>query len=126
MNNQYSISTINKIGYKSGNVGINQHQNNESFHQVFQKVISKKESIKFSKHAAQRLEEQNINLSTDEVNRLNKAMDMADSKGIRDTLIIIRDIALIANVKSRTIITATTEQRLKNNIFTNIDGAIIL
>jgi len=126
MGNTYQVSNINKVGYNNANTTISHNRNHQSFQQVFKDIVSKNSDVKFSKHATQRLEDRNINLSRDEIVKINKAIDLADSKGIKDTLIIIKDIALIANVKNKTIITAATEEGLKENVFTNIDGAVIL
>lgn len=88
--------------------------------------VSSEQSIKFSKHALNRLEERSINLSTDEIAKISKAVNQAEGKGIRDALILMGDKAFIANVKSRTIVTAAADQNLKENVFTNIDGAVII
>ena len=68
----------------------------------------------------------NVKLSQNDIDNINKAVEKAAKKGVKDTLIILGSTALIANVKSKTIITAATEESLKDNIFTNIDGAIII
>lgn len=88
--------------------------------------ISSEQSIKFSKHAMNRLEERDIKLSTDEITKISNAVNQAEGKGIRDALILMGDKAFIANVKSRTIVTAAADQNLKDNVFTNIDGAVII
>lgn len=88
--------------------------------------VSSEKSIKFSKHALNRLEERDIQLSNDDIAKITNAVQQAEGKGIRDALILMGDKAFIANVKSRTIVTATAEQNLKDNVFTNIDGAVII
>lgn len=95
-----------------------------SFKDVLQKQISSNGNIKFSKHALQRLEQRKIQLSTQEVNKLHNAINKAAEKGIKETLIIMDNKAFIASVPNRTVITAATGNQLKENVFTNIDGAI--
>lgn len=90
------------------------------------KQISNKESVKFSKHAINRLSERDITLTSEELEKINQAVNQAEGKGIREALILMDDKIFIANVKSRTIVTAADEKHLKENVFTNIDGAVII
>ena len=98
----------------------------ESFDEILKKQITAERGLKFSKHAQERLQRRNIVLSNEDLNNINSAVEKAAEKGIKDTLIIMGNTALIANVRNRTVITATTEESLKDNIFTNIDGAVII
>ncbi|HKL41029.1 MAG TPA: TIGR02530 family flagellar biosynthesis protein, partial [Clostridia bacterium] len=99
--------------------------NNKSFKEVLDQ-ISKKDKVIFSKHAIQRLEKRNINLSTDDINQISDAVNKAKAKGVKEALIILRDNAFITSIKNNTVITATTGEDLKENVFTNIDGAVII
>lgn len=101
-------------------------RHNIGFEDILNEKIQQQGSIKFSKHAQERLISRNVKLSQNDIDNINKAVEKAAKKGVKDTLIILGSTALIANVKSRTIITAATEELLKDNIFTNIDGAIII
>jgi len=101
-------------------------QSGDKFSDVLQKTIQDKQSVKVSKHAEERLLKRELSLSPNDLKEIGKALDKADTKGIKDALIMMGDKALVANVKNRTIITAAAVQDLKDNIFTNIDGAIIL
>ncbi|HYF83051.1 MAG TPA: TIGR02530 family flagellar biosynthesis protein [Clostridia bacterium] len=97
-----------------------------SFDAVFQEELSKQSEVKFSKHALERLQSRNIKLSKEDLNKIDNAVNKAAEKGVKETLIIMGNSAFIANVKNKTIITAATEDNLKNNVFTNIDGAVII
>ncbi len=97
-----------------------------SFDAVFQEELSKQSEVKFSKHAMERLQARNIKLSKEDLNKIGDAVNKAAEKGVKETLIIMGNSAFIANVKNKTIITAATEDNLKNNVFTNIDGAVII
>ncbi len=102
-------------------------------HISFQEVLEKRSNqyspgseIKFSKHASQRLATRQISLSDNQVTRLQEGMQKADEKGIKDSLVIMDKLAFIVNVPSKTIVTAMDQTESKENIFTNIDGAVIV
>ena len=101
---------------------------NESvnFQILLQKEIQKNQNMKFSKHAIQRLEQRKIQLTKNEINKLGNAINKAAEKGIRETLIIMGNKAFIASVPNRTVITAAADNQLKENVFTNIDGAVFV
>lgn len=93
-----------------------------SFEKIFQKELHE---LKFSKHAKERLESRQIELSSTDVSKLESAVDRAELKGAQESLVLLRDIAFIVNVKNRTIITTIDNESLKQNVFTNIDSAVI-
>jgi flagellar operon protein len=80
--------------------------------------------VKFSAHAQERLTRRQ--LSPSEMLELSKAVDRAEEKGARESLVLLRDLALVVSIKNRTVITAVEGSRMKENIFTNIDSAVIL
>lgn len=82
--------------------------------------------LKFSHHAETRMEQRGIKLQPESLSRIMKAVDDAASKGAKDSLIVYRDIAMIVNVPSRTVVTAMDGNQMKSNVFTQIDSAIIL
>lgn len=98
----------------------------ESFDEILKKQIFKEENLKFSKHAQERLQRRNIVFTSQDLENISSAVEKAGEKGIKDTLIIMGNTALIANVRSKTVITATTEKSLRDKVFTNIDGAVII
>ena len=73
-----------------------------------------------------RLTQRNINLSDDQSMRLQKGIAAADSKGVNDSLVLVDDIAFIVNVPSKTVVTAMDQAETNSNVFTNIDGAVIM
>ena len=81
--------------------------------------------LKFSKHAVNRLAERNISLSEGQLARLKEGTDKASGKGIKEPLVLIDDMAFIVSTGSRTVITAMGSGNTEENIFTNIDGAVI-
>lgn len=84
------------------------------------------EELKFSKHAANRLVDRNISLSNDQIERLNGAKKMAEEKGIKESLVLVDSYAFIVNVPNNTVITALDKSETMDNVFTNIDGAVIV
>ena len=45
---------------------------------------------------------------------------------LRESLVIMDDLAFIVNTKSKTVVTAMDQNNSEDNIFTNIDGAVII
>ncbi len=84
------------------------------------------QGVKFSAHATQRLRERQIQFDPETLSRLSDAITKADGKGVQDTLVLTDKAALIVSVPSRTVITAMDRNHLSGNVFTNIDGAVIL
>ena len=95
-----------------------------SFDQVLNQTLG---GVKFSQHASQRLQTRNINLSNDQMNQLKSAVDKAAQKGARESLILMdNDLALVVSVTNRTVITAMDGASIRDNVFTNIDSAVIV
>lgn len=114
---------INETKLNKGIQKVNQSQG-PSFQDVLSNISSNE--LKFSKHAIERLQSRNINLSTNDIEQISKAVDKANEKGVRDALILMGNKAFVASVKNKTIITAASEEQLKDNVFTKIDGAVII
>lgn len=84
-------------------------------------------ALKFSQHATQRLQSRNINLNPEQMNQLKTAVDKAAQKGARESLILMNnDLALVVSVTNRTVITAMDGSSIRDNVFTNIDSAVIV
>lgn len=90
-----------------------------------EKVAASQAPLKFSAHAQTRLQSRNIPFGPGEVARLEAAVGKAQAKGARESLVLMDDVALVVSVKNRTVITAVDAASLKNNVFTNIDSAVI-
>ena len=98
-------------------------ENLVSFQEILQNKsqeqnVSGTQDLKFSKHAAVRLENRGIEL-TDGARK-------AGQKGIRDSLVIVDDLAFIVNVPNKTVVTAMNSRETEENVFTNINGAVIM
>lgn len=82
--------------------------------------------LKFSKHAQVRLTDRRIELSSEQLERLNDGARKAGQKGIRDSLVIVDSLAFIVNIPSHTVVTAMDSTETNENVFTNINGAVIM
>lgn len=92
----------------------------------FQEILEQKSSVKFSKHAAGRLMDRNISLTGEQLARLNDGAKKAEQKGIKDSLVIVDEFAFIVNVPNHTVVTAMHSAETTENVFTNINGAVIM
>ncbi|MCH8979627.1 MAG: hypothetical protein IH945_10360 [Armatimonadetes bacterium] len=92
--------------------------------QDFQSILA--DRLKLSAHAKTRLESREIALDADAWRRVMDGVDRAAAKGSRESLVMVDNVALIVSVKNRTVITAVDQTRLKENVFTNIDSAVIV
>ena len=95
----------------------------------FEEVLNMKKTtseLKFSKHADARLSERHINLTEEQLERLNEGAKKASQKGIGESLMIMDNLAFIVNIKNNTVVTAIDSKASEENIFTNIDGAVIV
>lgn len=125
------MKEINKVPAKAeqGMAGIGRRQGKSprpdktAFDRELQAV---EHGVKFSHHAAKRIEMRGVELSDSDMERLNNAVERMAEKGVRDALIWMKQTALVVSVKNRTVITAVDEESAKENIFTNIDSAAIL
>ena len=95
----------------------------KSFDEVLRGELDR---VKFSHHAQARLESRNIKLSDDDVKQLADAVDRASQKGSQDSLVVMKNLAFIVNVKNRTVVTAVDGDNLNENVFTNIDSAVLI
>jgi flagellar operon protein len=82
--------------------------------------------LKFSGHAQQRLASRQISLTQDDLQRIGDAVTRAAAKGSRESLVLTDKAALVVSVPNRTVITAVAPSQMKENIFTNIDSAVIV
>lgn len=95
-----------------------------SFKEIFKEKFRENE-VTFSKHANERISERNIDVSPEVTDKLNEALEQAKDKGLKNVLVMIDNQAFIVSTMSNKVITAVNSNELKENIFTNIDGAVI-
>lgn len=91
---------------------------------AFQSILQ--DQLKVSGHAATRLQSRNIELDGEQWQRVLDGVQKAADKGARESLVMVDDVALVVSVKNRTVITAVDEGSLRDQVFTNIDSAVIV
>lgn len=87
---------------------------------------TKPAELKISKHATERLMERNIHISDTEWAHVTDKVNEAKAKGVQDSLVLMEQAALIVSAKNSTVITAMDRLEAKDQLFTNIDGTIVL
>ena len=126
INNEYIVNRNKIKGIDNKSSKKNENINSKKSFEDVLKKINQNKKVKFSNHAKQRLTQRNINLTKEDVNKISNAVSKAKNKGVKDALILMNDNAFITSVKNNTVITATNGKDLKENVFTNIDGAVII
>jgi len=96
-----------------------------SFRETLEALEQQRE-IAFSKHAAQRVAQRGIALTESSLSRLEEGVRLAQAKGLNDTLILVDNTAFLVSVKNHKVITTVNHDELKGNVFTNIDGTVIM
>jgi flagellar operon protein len=96
----------------------------ESFAQALERAGGASE-LRFSKHALARVERRQIELDASTLQRLSEGIDRAARKGSRDSLVLVDGTAFVVSVRNHTVITAVGSEHMKDNVFTNIDSAVI-
>ncbi|MCR8642187.1 flagellar biosynthesis protein [Paenibacillus sp. N1-5-1-14] len=91
----------------------------------FQHILDK-QFVRFSHHAEMRLQQRGIELKPEQLMKLETAIDKAAAKGAKDTLMVLGGTALIVNVPNRTVVTAMDGLSMKDNVFTQIDSAVVI
>lgn len=101
------------------------NQEGFSFGQILEQKAEAKEELVFSKHALSRLSQRGIDLTDAQLSRLKDGAMKAQDKGIKDSLVLVDNVAFIVNIPKNTVITAMDSMESTDHIFTNIDGAVI-
>lgn len=100
------------------------HQNN--FQSILNNTIKDNTELQFSKHASIRLKSRNIQISDEQMKRIENGVAKAKEKGVKDSLVLVDNIALVINTRKNVVITAMEPTQDNENIYTNIDGAVIV
>ncbi|MFA9422239.1 MAG: TIGR02530 family flagellar biosynthesis protein [Sedimentibacter sp.] len=128
------IDFIRKISNLNNNIQQNTNfKNQESINSSFKEILNEKfiegekgdNQVIFSKHANERIQERNIDVSSQVTGKLNEAVEQAREKGLKNVLVMIENQAFIVSTMNKKVITALNNDELKENLFTNIDGAVI-
>lgn len=96
------------------------------FKSTLDRMVDKSRSVNFSAYARARLHARGVNLCQAKLDELSRAIDKADAKGAKESLILSDEAAYVVSVRNRTIITAFDRDNLQNGVFTSIDSAVVL
>jgi flagellar operon protein len=92
----------------------------------FQELLDKQTStLQFSRHALQRLQQRGIQLDQPTLGRLTEGVQRAAGKGSRDSVVFVDGTAYVVSVANNTVITAVGSEHMRQQVFTNIDSAVI-
>lgn len=115
-----------KTAKRSENNGADAVSFKEILEQTQAGVTDSAENLKFSRHAANRLSDRNIELTGGQLERLYNGAKMAGEKGIQESLVVVDGLAFIVNIPNKTVVTAMNRTETQDNVFTNIDGAVFM
>jgi flagellar operon protein len=90
----------------------------------FTETLSRAQEVRFSNHAQKRMESRDIELSPENVNRLSDAIDKAEKRGGKSSLVMVDDLAFIVNVRDRMVVTALDANHRGEGVFTQIDSVV--
>lgn len=110
---------------RQNNKKINTDTNN-NFKGILQSRLEESKELKFSKHAKERLASRQIDLSRQDLAKLEQGVNKAEDKGSKESLVLINNNAYVVSVKNKTVITAMDQESMQENVFTNIDSAIVM
>jgi len=98
-----------------------------AFSEALQRAVAGgKGSVRFSAHAQRRMATRAIHFGQSQLKRLEQAVDKAASKGGQDSLILMDGLALIVNIRNRTVVTAIDRSSRRKGVFTNIDTVVMM
>lgn len=126
INNYHRPVDLLEIAQRSQGSPKTAGKSEKPFKQMFSQELAADREVTFSKHAAARLHSRGIELSSEKLAQLADAIDKAESKGSKETLVLTDDAALVVSVKNRTVITAFDRENLREGVVTSIDSAVIL
>lgn len=121
------LINVESISNSSNNfTKYNSKKSDTTFEKILDDNLGKNAGFSISNHAAARIKSRNIQFNEVDMKKINKGINDADEKGAKDCLILYKDVALIASIKNRTIITAVDKNSRTGNVFTNIDSVVLL
>lgn len=96
-----------------------------AFDDVLQETVDRQERVRFSAHAQERARTRNLSFNEGQLARLEGGVQKVASKGAREALVLVDNVAAVVNVGNKTVITVADTSSLNDNVFTGIDSAVI-
>ena len=101
-----------------------QVQNRPQAGSNFGETLAQVEGLRFSNHAQKRLDDRSISMPENGMQRLSQAVEKAKSRGGKESLILMDDLAFIVNVKDRVVVTTMDAKQRGEGVFTQIDSVV--
>lgn len=95
-------------------------QSGDAFGTVLERAT---EGIQLSRHAQKRVDRRDLALDAAQLGRLDSAISRAAEKGARNSIVMLDDLAVVVDVRQRTVVTAMQQEG--GRVFTNIDSVVI-
>ena len=111
---------------QAGTPASGQQEPQSSFQMQLRQMLAQQSKVEFSNHAVSRVAQRSIDVSDENLERLNEGVRIAQEKGLGDTLILIDRTAFLVNARNNKVITTVDGEDLKGNVFTNIEGTVIV
>lgn len=128
LHSQQSVAPAGKVAPADGGAvpGSSRRAQAPSFAEALRQAEqARNRVVKFSAHAQTRLQSRQIALGPAEIERIEGAVHKAATKGARESLVLLDETAFVVSIANRTVITVVDKEHLKQNVFTNIDSAVI-
>ena len=101
-------------------------QQQSSFKEILASKLEGESKLSFSKHAKNRIISRGIELTKNNLQQLEKGVEKLKNKGAKESLVFLNKVAYIVSVENDTVITAIDDENVKENVFTNIDSAVLM
>ena len=96
------------------------------FGELLEKRLQDNQSLRFSAHAIKRLDQRQITITQQNMDRLNEGLSRVEKKGSQSSLLFMDGTAFVLSVPNKTIITALSPEATRENVFTNIDSVAVV
>lgn len=113
---------INSVSKKN----TTENTSSTNFATTLQQVMTENEKLIVSKHAKTRMQDRQIVINDSQWNAISEKVTESKQKGVKEALVLLKDAALIVSAKNNTVITAMNREEAKSQIFTNINGTILM
>lgn len=103
------------------------HPTGQGFKQQLQNAVeSNNQKLIVSKHAQARMAQRNINIDSLTWTKIESQLQQARKMGVSESLVLTEQAALVISAKNNTVITAMDRKEATSQIFTNINGTILI
>lgn len=122
MGDLHQVSGLGSVQASSPSLTSNKNVASEV---AFSDLLKVANQLTFSTHAQKRLDKRDIQLGENDMERLNAAVNKAESKGAKESLILMDQLAFIVNVPDRKVVTTINMNQRSEGVFTQIDSVVI-